>query len=56
MASRRFLVVVSGTKIYVAANPLRSDRHKRTKDSITTVRHLYLGSAQKQFHRLGEIV
>jgi hypothetical protein len=42
MASRRFLVVVSGTKIYIAANPLRSDRRKRTKDSITTVRHLYL--------------
>jgi hypothetical protein len=34
MASRRFLVVVSGAKIYVAANPLRSDRRKRTKDSI----------------------
>ena len=42
MASRRFLIVVSGTKIYVAANPLRSDRRKRTKDSIATVRHLYL--------------
>ena len=42
MASRRFLVVVSGTKIYVAANPLRSDRRKRTKGSIATVRHLYL--------------
>ena len=42
MASRRFLVVVSGAKIYVTANPLRSDRRKRTKDSIDTVRHLYL--------------
>ena len=42
MASRRFLVVVSGAKIYVAANPLRSDRRKRTKDSIATVRHLCL--------------
>jgi hypothetical protein len=42
MASRRFLVVVSGAKIYVAANPLHSDRRKRTKDSIATVRHLYL--------------
>jgi hypothetical protein len=42
MPSRRFLVVVSGAKIYVAANPLRSDRRKRTKDSIATVRHLYL--------------
>jgi RepB DNA-primase from phage plasmid len=42
MPSRRFLVVVSGAKIYVAANPLRSDRRKRTKDSIAKVRHLYL--------------
>jgi RepB DNA-primase from phage plasmid len=42
MASRRILVAVSGAKIYVAANPLRSDGHKRTQDSIATVRHLYL--------------
>jgi hypothetical protein len=42
MASRRFLVVVRGAKIYVTANPLRSDRRKRTKDSIATARHLYL--------------
>jgi hypothetical protein len=42
MPSRRFLVVVSGAKIYVAANPLRSDRRNRTKDSIATLRHLYL--------------
>jgi hypothetical protein len=42
MASRRILVAVSGAKIYVTANPLRSDRRKRTKDSIATVRHLYL--------------
>jgi hypothetical protein len=42
MASRRFLVVVSGAKIYITANPLRSDSRKRTKDSIATVRHLYL--------------
>jgi hypothetical protein len=42
MASRRFLVVVSGAKVYVAANPLRSDRRKRIKDGIATVRHLYL--------------
>jgi hypothetical protein len=41
MASRRFLVVVSGAKIYVTANPLRSVSRKRTKDSIATVRHLY---------------
>jgi DNA primase RepB-like protein len=42
MASRRFLVVVSGAKIYVAANPLRSDRRNCTKDSIAAVRHLCL--------------
>jgi DNA primase RepB-like protein len=42
MPSRRFLVAVSGAKIYVSANPLRSDRCKRTKDSIATVRHLHL--------------
>jgi hypothetical protein len=42
MASRRFVVVVPGAKIYVTANPLRSDRRKRTKDSIATVRRLYL--------------
>ena len=42
MASRSFPLVVSGAKIYVAANPLRSDRRKRTKDSIATLRHLYL--------------
>ncbi len=42
MASRRFLVVVSGAKIYVAANPLRSNRRKRTKDNIATVRHRHL--------------
>jgi len=42
MPSRRFLVVVSGAKIYVTANRPRSDRRKRTKDSIATVRHLYL--------------
>ncbi len=42
MPSRRFLVVVSGAKIYVTANLLRSDRRERTKASIATVRHLYL--------------
>jgi hypothetical protein len=51
MASRRFLVVVSGANIYVAANPLRSDRRKRTKDSIATVRHLYL--ARFRYRRRG---
>jgi len=42
MASRRFLVAVSRASIHVTANPLRSDGHNRTKDSIATVRHLYL--------------
>ncbi len=42
MASHGFLVVVSGAKISVADNPLRSYRRKRTKDSIAMVRHLYL--------------
>ena len=42
MASRRFLVVVSGAKIYVTANPLRSGGRQCTKDSIATVRHLSL--------------
>jgi RepB DNA-primase from phage plasmid len=42
MASCRFLVAVSRAKIHVTANPLRSDGRKRTKDSIATVRRLYL--------------
>jgi hypothetical protein len=42
MASRRLLVVVSGAKIYLTANPLRSDRRKGTKNTIATVLHLYL--------------
>ena len=42
MASRRFLVVVSGAKIYVTTNPLRSDRRKSTKDGTAKVRRLYL--------------
>ena len=31
-----------GSDIYVAANPLRSGSRKRTKESIASVRHLYL--------------
>ena len=31
-----------GANIYVAANPLRSDSPKRTKECIASVRHLYL--------------
>jgi hypothetical protein len=32
----------SGTNIYVAANPLRIGSRKRTKESIASVRHLYI--------------
>jgi hypothetical protein len=42
MASSWFLVDVPGAKIYVTANPLRSDTGERTKDNIATERHLYL--------------
>jgi hypothetical protein len=33
---------VAGTNIYVAANPLRADSRRRTKECIASVRHLYL--------------
>src|ERR1700678_2828123 len=32
----------AGANVYVAANPLRSDSRKRTKECIAGVRHLYL--------------
>jgi len=32
----------AGGNVYVAANPLRSGSRKRTKENITSVRHLYL--------------
>jgi hypothetical protein len=32
----------TGANIYVAANPLRSGSRKRTKESIASVRHLYI--------------
>ena len=32
----------AGVNVYVAANPLRSDSRKRTKECIASVRHLYL--------------
>ena len=31
-----------GANIYVAVNPLRSGSRKRTKESIASVRHLYI--------------
>ena len=33
---------ISGANVYVAANPLRPGTRKRTKESIASVRHLYL--------------
>ncbi|HXM10549.1 MAG TPA: DNA-primase RepB domain-containing protein [Terriglobales bacterium] len=33
---------LSGANIHVGANPLRPDSRKRTKESVATVRHLYL--------------
>jgi hypothetical protein len=32
----------AGANIYVAANPLRADSRKRTKECVASVRHLYL--------------
>ena len=32
----------TGANIYVAANPLRSDSRRRTKESIASVRHIYI--------------
>ena len=32
----------AGANVYVAANPLRSSSRRRTKDSIASVRHLYI--------------
>src|ERR1700681_1938906 len=32
----------AGANVYVAANPVRSDSRKRTKECIASVRHLYL--------------
>lgn len=32
----------SGANVYVAANPLRSGSRKRTKESIASIRHVYL--------------
>ena len=32
----------NGANIYVAANPLRSGSRKRTKESIASVRHIYI--------------
>ena len=42
MASRWSQVSVTRAEIYVDRNPLRSGRHKRTKESTAAVRHLCL--------------
>ena len=34
--------ITTGANIYVAANPLRPGSRKRTKESIASVRHLYI--------------
>jgi len=50
-----------GANVYVAANPLRSGSRRRTKESIASVRHLYLdidadGDARLTALRASEIV
>jgi RepB DNA-primase from phage plasmid len=50
-----------GANVYVAANPLRSLSRKRTKESIASVRHLYIdidrdGDARLSALRASEIV
>jgi hypothetical protein len=52
---------VGGNNIYFAANPLRPGTRKRTKESIDTVRHLYLdidadGDARLASLRASELV
>jgi hypothetical protein len=51
----------TGSNIYVAANPLRSGSRKRTKESIASVRHLYIdidtdGDARLAALRASELV
>jgi hypothetical protein len=51
----------TGANIYVAANPLRSGSRRRTKESIASVRHLYIdidgdGNAQVAALRASEAV
>lgn len=45
----------SGANIYVAANPLRSGSRKRTKDSIASVRHVYLDIDEEGDARLATL-
>ena len=51
----------TGANVYVAANPLRSGSRKRTKESIASVRHLYIdidtdGDARLAALRASELV
>ena len=45
----------TGSNIYVAANPLRSGSRKRTKESIASVRHLYIDIDTDGDTRLGAL-
>ena len=45
----------TGTNIYVAANPLLSGSRKRTKESIASVRHLYIDIDADGDARLAEL-
>ena len=45
-----------GANVYVAANPLHSGSRKRTKDSIASVRHLYIDIDTDGDARLGTLL
>src|ERR1700761_7761625 len=44
-----------GANVYVAANPLRSGSRKRTKESVATIRHLYLDIDEEGQARLAAV-
>jgi RepB DNA-primase from phage plasmid len=46
---------ITGANVYVAANPLRAGSRKRTKESIASVRHLYLDIDSEGEARLSSI-
>lgn len=45
----------NGANVYVAANPLRAGSRKRTKESIASVRHVYLDIDEDGDARLGAL-
>jgi hypothetical protein len=45
----------SGANVYVAANPLRSGSRRRTKESIASVRHLYIDIDSDGDTRIGAL-